>query len=68
MGFRRAMPVTGRILNMTSEIYEIADENITRTFYISPQPDQNLCFYGDCTQYCSINHPFCGQKDMLKVE
>lgn len=68
LGFRRAMPVTGRLLNMTSEIYELATANLTKTFFTSPQPDQNLCFYGMlCDQYCDIHHPVCGNKDMLEV-
>lgn len=67
LGFRRTMPVVGRLLNMTSEIYDLAKQNLTQTFFTSPQPDRNLCFYGTCSQYCDIDHPICGEKDMLEV-
>lgn len=62
------MPVVGRILNMTSEILAVGKRNLTDTFFISPQPDNNYCLTGNCMQYCSINHPTCGEKDMLEVD
>lgn len=65
LGFRRTMPVIGRVLNVTSEIYELAHENLTDTFYMST--DNNLCFYGNCDQYCDINHPFCANGDLIEV-
>lgn len=52
LGFRRAMPVTGRTLNITTEIYHIADEDLLKTFFVSPS--NNLCFHGKCTYLLSV--------------
>lgn len=27
----------------------------------------NVCFYGQCEYYCSVEHPVCGQPHMLEV-
>ncbi|XP_067617168.1 extracellular serine/threonine protein CG31145 [Eurosta solidaginis] len=64
MGFRRAMPVTGRLLNITTEIYQVADDNLLRTFFVSPS--SNLCFHGKCSYYCDTSHAVCGNPDMLE--
>ena len=61
------MPVVGRFLNMTSEIMAVGKPNLTDTFFISPEPYNNHCLLGNCLQYCSINHPTCGEKDILEV-
>ena len=45
LGFRRAVPVTGRLLNITTEIYELADSDLLKTFFVSPAG--NLCFHGN---------------------
>ena len=44
LGFRRAIPVTGRTLNITREIYSLAEGDLLKTFFISPAG--NLCFHG----------------------
>ena len=44
LGFRRAVPVTGRHINITTEIYELAEADLLKTFFISPAG--NLCFHG----------------------
>jgi len=67
LGFRRAFPVTGRCLNIASEVYELADTKLRHTFFISLQPYSNQCFYGTCTQYCDIYHPVCSEKGMLET-
>lgn len=67
LGFRRTMPVIGRVLNVTSEIYEIAQGNLTDTFFVSPEPENNLCFYGTCKQYCDKYHPICANGDLIEV-
>lgn len=66
LGFRRAMPVTGRTLNITTEIYRIADEDLLKTFFVSPS--NNLCFHGKCSYYCDTSHAICGNPDMLEVK
>uniref|UniRef100_A0A1A9UVG6 Fam20C domain-containing protein n=1 Tax=Glossina austeni TaxID=7395 RepID=A0A1A9UVG6_GLOAU len=64
LGFRRAMPVTGRLLNITTEIYQVADDNLLKTFFISPA--SNLCFHGKCVYYCDTSHAICGNPDRLE--
>lgn len=64
LGFRRAMPVTGRILNMTTEIYQVTDPDVLKTFFVSPA--ENLCFHGRCHYYCDTSHAICGNPDMLE--
>lgn len=68
LGFRRAFPVTGRILNITSEIYEHSGKKLRETFFTSLQPYSKLCFYGTCLIYCDIHHPVCGVNGMLEVK
>ncbi|KAH8382326.1 hypothetical protein KR009_002924, partial [Drosophila setifemur] len=64
LGFRRAMPVAGRTLNITTEIYQLAEENLLKTFFVSPS--LNLCFHGKCSYYCDTSHAICGSPDMLE--
>ncbi|XP_075231882.1 extracellular serine/threonine protein CG31145 [Lycorma delicatula] len=64
LGFRRAMPVVGRLLNMTTEIFDIADGNLLQTFFISPS--NNMCFHGKCSYYCDTSHAVCGNPDTLE--
>ena len=58
------MPVTGRILNITSEIYQLADDDLLKTFFISPS--NNVCFHGKCSYYCDTSHAICGNPDTLE--
>ena len=58
------MPVTGRLLNITTEIYQVADDNLLKTFFVSPS--SNLCFHGKCSYYCDTSHAICGNPDMLE--
>lgn len=64
LGFRRTPPVVGRILNITSEIYSLADDELLKTFFISPA--NNLCFHGKCGYYCDTAHAICGHPDSLE--
>ncbi|XP_054715736.1 extracellular serine/threonine protein CG31145-like isoform X2 [Uloborus diversus] len=64
LGYRRAPPVIGRTLNITTEIYPFADEEFLKTFFISPAG--NLCFHGQCTYYCDTAHAVCGHPDMVE--
>ena len=56
LGFRRAPPVVGRLINMTTELYALATGDLLRTFFISPA--QNLCFHGTFTHLCGRTWPF----------
>lgn len=64
LGFRRTPPVVGRVLNITSEIYSLADDELLKTFFISPA--NNLCFHGKCGYYCDTAHAICGHPDSLE--
>jgi len=64
LGFRRAVPVTGRTLNITRDIYSLAEGSLLKTFFISPAG--NLCFHGKCSYYCDTSHAICGTPDMLE--
>ncbi|KAJ8251585.1 hypothetical protein GJAV_G00222920 [Gymnothorax javanicus] len=60
LGFQRIPPVVGRLINVTSEIKDITtDRKLARTFYTSPVG--NVCFYGQCSYYCSTEHAVCGR-------
>lgn len=64
LGFRRAMPVVGRLLNITTEIFQIANADLMKTSFISPA--NNLCFHGKCSYYCDTGHAICGNPDTLE--
>ncbi|XP_063591953.1 extracellular serine/threonine protein CG31145-like [Penaeus indicus] len=64
LGFRRAAPVAGRTVNMTRELYALAQGDLLKTFFISP--DGNLCFHGKCSYYCDTGHAICGNPDLLE--
>lgn len=64
LGFRRAMPVVGRTLNITTEIYQVAEDDLLKTFFVSPA--NNLCFHGKCSYYCDTSHAICGKPDTLE--
>lgn len=38
------MPVTGRQVNITSDIYPLVDGELLKTFFVSP--GNNICFHG----------------------
>ncbi|XP_074840007.1 extracellular serine/threonine protein kinase FAM20C-like [Carettochelys insculpta] len=65
LDFRRIPPVAGRVVNITKEIRDITtDKKLARTFFISPA--NNVCFYGECSYYCSTEHALCGKPDQLE--
>jgi len=64
LGFRRAIPVTGRLLNITRDIYSLVEGDLLKTFFISPAG--NICFHGKCSYYCDTSHAICGKPDMLE--
>lgn len=67
LGFRRALPTTGRTLNAVTQIMQIANKELIKTFFISPEPDSNVCFTGNCEQYCDYFHPICAKGNHLEV-
>ncbi|XP_009944395.1 PREDICTED: extracellular serine/threonine protein kinase FAM20C-like, partial [Leptosomus discolor] len=65
LDFRRIPPVSGRLVNVTKEIRDITtDKKLAKTFFISPAG--NVCFYGECSYYCSTEHALCGKPDRLE--
>ncbi|RCN34109.1 hypothetical protein ANCCAN_20042 [Ancylostoma caninum] len=62
LGFRRAVPTVGRIVNMTSELYDKAEKKLKKTFFISPA--KNHCFVSRCDYYCDTTHAICGLPDL----
>ncbi|XP_077791088.1 extracellular serine/threonine protein kinase FAM20C-like isoform X2 [Podarcis muralis] len=65
LDFRRIPPVSGRLVNITKEIRDITtDRKLFKTFFISPAG--NVCFFGECSYYCSTEHALCGKPDQLE--
>ncbi|XP_034049113.1 extracellular serine/threonine protein kinase FAM20C [Thalassophryne amazonica] len=65
LDFRRVPPVAGRLINMTKEIRDVTrDKKLWKTFFISPA--NNVCFYGECSYYCSTEHALCGKPDQIE--
>uniref|UniRef100_UPI00398E5C7C extracellular serine/threonine protein kinase FAM20C-like n=1 Tax=Pristiophorus japonicus TaxID=55135 RepID=UPI00398E5C7C len=65
LGFRRIPPVAGRRVNALREIKDLTtDSHLERTFFTSPA--NNVCFYGDCSYYCDMEHPLCGKPHLLE--
>uniref|UniRef100_A0A8C5Q3Q6 FAM20 C-terminal domain-containing protein n=1 Tax=Leptobrachium leishanense TaxID=445787 RepID=A0A8C5Q3Q6_9ANUR len=65
LDFRRIPPAVGRLVNIVKEVRDITtDKKLARTFYISPA--NNVCFYGECSYYCSMEHALCGKPDLLE--
>lgn len=56
--------MTGRLLNMTTDLYQKADGELLKTFFISPS--DNMCFHGKCSYYCDTSHAICGNPDSLE--
>ncbi|XP_071963207.1 extracellular serine/threonine protein kinase FAM20C-like [Antedon mediterranea] len=65
LDFRRAPPVAGRWFNLTSEVYDLADASLRKTFFRSPA--NNICFVGHCSYYCETETAVCGKPDMLEA-
>ncbi|XP_022110715.1 extracellular serine/threonine protein kinase FAM20C-like [Acanthaster planci] len=64
LDFRRAPPVAGRWFNLTSDIYDLADSGLRKTFFRSPA--NNICFVGHCSYYCETETAVCGKPDMIE--
>ncbi|KAG8556636.1 hypothetical protein GDO81_018147 [Engystomops pustulosus] len=65
LDFRRIPPVVGRLINITRDVRDLTtDKKLFKTFYISPA--NNVCFYGECSYYCSTEHALCGKPDLLE--
>ncbi|XP_078022513.1 extracellular serine/threonine protein kinase FAM20C [Epinephelus lanceolatus] len=66
LGYRRVPPVVGRLVDVVKEIKDVTtDRKLARTFFTSPVG--NLCFYGQCSYYCSTEHAVCGRPRDLEA-
>uniref|UniRef100_A0A8C6L2M7 Family with sequence similarity 20 member C, like n=1 Tax=Nothobranchius furzeri TaxID=105023 RepID=A0A8C6L2M7_NOTFU len=66
LGYRRIPPVVGRLVNVIKEIKDVTtDRKLARTFFTSPVG--NVCFYGQCSYYCSTEHAVCGHPRDLEA-
>jgi hypothetical protein len=45
LGYRRAVPTVGRVVNMTSELMDVAERRLRKTFFISPGLKLQLNLY-----------------------
>uniref|UniRef100_A0A3Q1HBQ4 FAM20 C-terminal domain-containing protein n=1 Tax=Anabas testudineus TaxID=64144 RepID=A0A3Q1HBQ4_ANATE len=59
-------PVVGRLVDVVKEIKDVTtDRKLARTFFNSPVG--NVCFYGQCSYYCSTEHAVCGRPRKLEA-
>ncbi|KAM4584776.1 extracellular serine/threonine protein kinase FAM20C [Odontesthes bonariensis] len=66
LGYRRVPPVVGRLVDVVKEIKDVtSDRKLARTFFTSPVG--NVCFYGQCSYYCSTEHAVCGRPRDLEA-
>uniref|UniRef100_A0A3Q3F6E6 Family with sequence similarity 20 member C, like n=1 Tax=Labrus bergylta TaxID=56723 RepID=A0A3Q3F6E6_9LABR len=66
LGYRRIPPVVGRLVDVVKEIKDITtDGKLARTFFKSPVG--SVCFYGQCSYYCSTEHAVCGRPRNLEA-
>ncbi|XP_063312165.1 pseudokinase FAM20A [Pelobates fuscus] len=65
LDFRRVPPVAGRLLNLTSEILDVAsNEDLESVFFVSPA--NNVCFFSKCLYMCKTEYAACGNSHMLE--
>ncbi|XP_051240493.1 extracellular serine/threonine protein kinase FAM20C-like [Dicentrarchus labrax] len=66
LGYRRIPPVVGRLVDVVTEIKDVTtDRKLARTFFTSPVG--SVCFYGQCSYYCSTEHAVCGRPRDLEA-
>uniref|UniRef100_H3DNC5 Family with sequence similarity 20 member C, like n=1 Tax=Tetraodon nigroviridis TaxID=99883 RepID=H3DNC5_TETNG len=65
LGYRRIPPAVGRLVDVVKEIKNVTtDRKLARTFYTSLG---SVCFYGQCSYYCSMEHAVCGRPTVLEA-
>lgn len=43
-----------------------ASRGVLATDWISLSSANNICFYGECSYYCSTEHALCGRPDQIE--
>ncbi|KAJ1129424.1 hypothetical protein NDU88_007794 [Pleurodeles waltl] len=65
LDFRRVPPVAGRLINISSDILEVArNEVLQSVFFISPA--NNTCFFAKCPYMCKTEYAVCGSPHLLE--
>ncbi|MEQ2179065.1 Extracellular serine/threonine protein kinase fam20c, partial [Goodea atripinnis] len=66
LGYRRIPPAVGRLVDVVKEIKDVTtDRKLAKTFFNSPVG--NVCFFGQCSYYCSTEHAVCGNPRDLEA-
>uniref|UniRef100_A0A1A7XNF3 Family with sequence similarity 20, member A n=2 Tax=Iconisemion striatum TaxID=60296 RepID=A0A1A7XNF3_9TELE len=65
LDFRRAPPVTGRLVNITREVLQAThNEDLRAVFFTSPA--NNTCFFAKCLYVCKTEYAVCGSPHLLE--
>uniref|UniRef100_A0A3P8PV75 FAM20 C-terminal domain-containing protein n=1 Tax=Astatotilapia calliptera TaxID=8154 RepID=A0A3P8PV75_ASTCA len=65
LDFRRVPPVVGRLVNITSEVLKVTqNEDLRAVFFTSPA--NNTCFFAKCLYVCKTEYAACGSPDLLE--
>ena len=62
LGFHRAPPVVGRVVNLNTEILPVAEDKLKKTFF---NKSDDVCFYGVC-MYCKKELSICAKGGILE--
>lgn len=62
LGFNRAPPAAGRIINLNTEVLPVCKNKLRKTFFTD---GSNICFYGVC-MYCRKEEPACGKGEQME--
>ncbi|XP_069604797.1 pseudokinase FAM20A [Ranitomeya imitator] len=66
LDFRRVPPVSGRLINITQNVLEVAgNSELESVFFISPA--DNVCFFSKCLYKCKTEYAVCGDPHMIEA-
>ncbi|RVE59426.1 hypothetical protein OJAV_G00188370 [Oryzias javanicus] len=65
LDFRRVPPVSGRRVNVSGEVLQVAlNDDLRAVFFTSPA--NNTCFFAKCLYVCKTEYAVCGRPDLLE--
>ncbi|XP_066443854.1 pseudokinase FAM20A [Eleutherodactylus coqui] len=65
LDFRRVPPVSGRLINVTEDIFLAAGNSELQTvFFLSPA--DNVCFFSKCLYMCKTEYAVCGDPHIIE--